>query len=911
VLCRAGINPSGAPAAGEVIFEDEKGIMRDVIESGERIYLREAVKDPKWVDLEIDRDDPIGSYLGIPMRFQGRVIGALTCITPTPREFSEATLNAMSSLAAHAAIAIENSRLLTEARGRATTLEVLDEISRAINATLDLDELFQITARQVKRVVPCDRASLFILDADKREISQISSVDDVKKRQLRVSPANLEGTRFEEILRTLEPIYIPDTREDPHPRSRVLEAEGLRSIMNTPIVIQRECVGFLNVAAEAVDAFGDEHIQLLRWVADHLGAAIRNAELFARVRETGERLDRFVRSAADGIITVDLDGRITSWNPGAKTIYGYSEEELLGEHITRICPGGEREFKGLWRRLMAGESVTPFEVVRRRKDGTPVDVSITASAIKDPRGRIAGISGIHRDITERKRAELALERFRTILDQTGEAFYIIDAETGDFVDVNDTACRMLGYSRDELLVRGAKDIEVAHKIQTPEQWQAHVRRLRETGKTLIMEENVHRRKDGTSLPVEVSVSLQTFENRDYAVAVVRDITERKRSEEALKLTQFSIERAGDATCWIGPDGRFLYVNEAACNHLGYSREELLSMRVPDIDPGASGRTFPDNWERVKRKGFMTFETFHLTKDGRLLSVEISANYLEFAGKEYIFSFVRDITDRKQADEALQDLNRELGEKNKELETIVHVASHDLRSPLVTIQGYGEELAETCQALQSTLNGMGVDGAVKKELLSALEEKIPEFLHHIQSGASRIDSLLRGLLRVSRLGKATVSVDRLDMNAMMAEIAESLNDQIHETGADLRVENLPPCRGDTTPITQVFSNLVDNALKYRDPSRPPVIDISAREEEGSSVYCVKDNGIGVRPDLSERIFHRLKKSDVQGEGLGLTIARQIVARHNGKIWGESDPGEGNAFYVILPGGDKSKHDTNED
>ena len=904
VLCRAGINPSGVSPAGDVISEDEKGLMRDVIGSGKRLYLREAVKDPKWVDLEMNRDDPIGSYLGIPMRFQGRVIGALTCITPTPRDFSEATLNAMSSLAAHAAIAIENSRLLTEAQGRATTLEVLDEISRAINATLDLDKLFQITAQQVKRVVPCDRASLFILDADKREISQISSVDDVKERQPRVPPATLKGTRFEEILRTLEPVYIPDTREDPHPRSRVLEAEGLRSVMNTPIVTQGECVGFLNVAAEAVDAFSEEHIQLLRWVADHLGAAIRNAELYARVRETGERLDRFVRGAADGIMTVDLDGRITSWNPGAKAIYGYSEEEMLGEHITWIYLEGERDFKAFWERLLAGGSIPPFEVVRRRKDGTPVNVSITASAIKDQRGRFVGVSGIHRDITERKQAELALERFRTILDQTGEAFYIIDGETGDFVDVNDTACRMLGYSRDELLVRGPKDIEVAHKIQTPEQWRAHLGHLRETGKTLIMEENVHRRKDGTSLPVEVSVSLQTFESRDYVVAVVRDITERKRSEEALNLTQFSIERAGDATYWIAPDGRFLFVNEAACNTLGYSREELLSMRVPDIDPGSPGHSFPDNWERVKRSGAMMFETLHLTKDGTAIPVEISANFLEFAGKEYIFSFVRDITERKQADEALQDLNRELGEKNKELETIVHVASHDLRSPLVTIQGYSEELAETCQDLRSTLNGMGVDEAVKKELLSTLDEKISHFVHCIQSGASRIDVLLKGLLRVSRLGQATVGVDRLDMNAMMTDIAESLNDRIHKTGADLRIESLPSCRGDVTLITQVFSNLVDNALKYRDPSRPPVIDISAREEEENSIYCVKDNGIGVRPDLSERIFdifHRLKKSDIQGEGLGLTIARQIVARHNGKIWVESDPGEGSAFYIVLPRG----------
>ena len=328
------------------------------------------------------------------------------------------------------------------------------------------------------------------------------------------------------------------------------------------------------------------------------------------------------------------------------------------------------------------------------------------------------------------------------------------------------------------------------------------------------------------------------------------------------------------------------------------------MRLHELNPEYPPERWPEHWEDLKRRGSFTVESHHRTKDGQLFPVEVTVNYIEFDGREHCVSFVRDITERKQADEALQDLNRELGEKNKELETIVHVASHDLRSPLVTIQDYSEELAETFKDLRSTLNGMGVDEAVKKELLSTLDEKIPHFVHYIQSGASRIDSLLRGLLRVARLGQATVGVDRLDMNTMMADIAESLNYRIHETGADLRIESLPPCRGDVTLITQVFSNLVDNALKYRDPSRPPVIDISAREEEGNAIYCVKDNGIGVRTDLSERIFdifHRLKKSDVQGEGLGLTIARQIVARHNGKIWVESDPGEGSAFYVALPRG----------
>ena len=299
-------------------------------------------------------------------------------------------------------------------------------------------------------------------------------------------PATLKGTRFEEILRTLEPVYIPDTREDPNPRSRVLEAEGLRSVMNTPIVTQGECVGFLNVAAEAVDAFADEHVQLLRWVADHLGAAIRNAELYARVRETGERLDRFVRGTADGIITLDLDGRITSWNPGAEAIYGYAEEEMLGEHVTRIYPEGEKDFKALWEHLISGESVPPFEVVRRRKDGTPVNVSITVSAIKDQRGRIAGFSGVFRDITERKRAERNLHFTRFCLDQSGDGVFWI-APDARVLYVNEAACRNLGYSRDEVLSMRLHEFNPEFP---PERWPKHWEDLKRRGSFTV--ESQHR-----------------------------------------------------------------------------------------------------------------------------------------------------------------------------------------------------------------------------------------------------------------------------------------------------------------------------------------------------------------------------------------------------------------------------------
>jgi signal transduction histidine kinase len=166
----------------------------------------------------------------------------------------------------------------------------------------------------------------------------------------------------------------------------------------------------------------------------------------------------------------------------------------------------------------------------------------------------------------------------------------------------------------------------------------------------------------------------------------------------------------------------------------------------------------------------------------------------------------------------------------------------------------------------------------------------------------MDSLLSGLLRLSRLGRAALNMKQLDMNKLMSDVVASFEFQVKEMGATLEVEELPPCMGDETQINQVFSNLLDNALKFLDPSRPGVIKISGNEEKNQVVYCVKDNGIGIGEKDKEtifEIFRRLNPVDKPGEGLGLTIVRKILDRHEGRIWVESDLGKGSKFFAALP------------
>ena len=533
-------------------FPRGKGVLYRVVSSLRPVAVAEVLEDPEWMNREWAEKAGIKSFLGIPLILKDRAVGALNCYTTRRRDFLPDEIQLAQDFGDQAAIAIENSRLFSQAQQRATTLAILNEISSAINATLDLDELFRITAQQVKKVVPCNRASLFILDAKKQEIARFSAVDDVEERQPNLPPTNLKGTRFEKILRTLEPVYIPNTREDPHPRSRVLEAEGLRSVINVPIVIREECVGFLNVAAEAVDAFGDEHVQLLRWVADHLGAAIQNAKLYSQVRDTGERLDSIVRSASDGIITLDPEGRVTSWNPGAEAIYGYTQEEMLGGDISRLHsdPVRDQEQRDeIVNKIRSGESVPLIEKVRRRKDGTPVEVSIAYSAIKDSGGRVIGSSGINRDIGVQKRAEEALrkseETYRTLFEQARDGIEIVDEE-GRYVDCNQKACEMAGFTREEMVGKPVAD------FLDPKDRDSFSQRIDQILQAdgLEIYESVNIRKDGVPVDFEISAGVIRLNGRKHALFFLRDITERKRAEEALRFTRFCLDHAGDAVFWV-------------------------------------------------------------------------------------------------------------------------------------------------------------------------------------------------------------------------------------------------------------------------------------------------------------------------------------------------------------------------
>ncbi len=239
---------------------------------------------------------------------------------------------------------------------------------------------------------------------------------------------------------------------------------------------------------------------------------------------------------------------------------------------------------------------------------------------------------------------------------------------------------------------------------------------------------------------------------------------------------------------------------------------------------------------------------------------------------------------------------------EDMETLMHVISHDLRAPIVTIQGFCQELTLACDRLKTLFEEESMSDAVRKNVNPLVTEDIPEAVRFIRAGADSVNSVTSGILRFIRLGQIDLQWERLDMNALMMGIISSMEFQLKKKGVVLQIRDLPDCMGDEVLVTQVFANLIDNAQKYLDPSRPGEITISARTMDACEIFTITDNGIGIPTEQHARIFqvfHRLAPQHEKGDGLGLAIVQRIIDRHQGKIEVESLPGNGTSFHVSLP------------
>lgn len=504
------------------------------------------------------------------------------------------------------------------------------------------------------------------------------------------------------------------------------------------------------------------------------------------------------------------------------------------------------------------------------------------------------------------------EKFSAIFQLTPFAMSLASLEDGRQLDVNQAWLDLAGFkSREEVIGKTSLELGL---IPEPEPRERILNEFRRRGSVRGAELAI-RSRNGDQRVVLVNLDKLEAGGRGMILTLMQDITEQRKAEEELRTLSRQRQLALDAadlgwwhydpvTKVASWDERYKEIFGVT----GYSRpnEEILARLHPEDLPGvwakveaaldpAAPRPYDAEY-RIRLPG------------GVMKNIEAHgiAQFEGEGGDRRAVSFVgtvADITGRKLAEEELKQAVSGLRAKNKELEDLMYAASHDLRAPLVNIQGFADNLARYFRELHAALGGAVPGEEPGARLNGLLNLKIPEALNFVAVSGAKMDGLISSLLKVSRLGRVELNPERLDMDRLISDLLAGLAFQVREADAEIRAEPLPACLGDPAQIAQVFSNLLENALKYRAPGRKPVIEISGGTEGGMAEYRVTDNGVGLtEEEAAEKIWTLFYRADprgsVKGEGIGLTAARRIVERHGGEISAAGTPGRGAKFTVRL-------------
>jgi PAS domain S-box-containing protein len=641
-----------------------------------------------------------------------------------------------------------------------------------------------------------------------------------------------------------------------------------------------------------------------------------------RARTRIHQLASIVESSEDAIIGKTLDGIITSWNRGAEKIYGYSAEEILNQPVSILMPSErQHELPAILGKITKGERIEHFETERLRKDGIPISVSVTYSPIRDGQGTPIGVSAIARDITERKRAEenmrLQDQVYRTVLQAASDLGNGVSVanEKAQIVFVNEAFCKICGYTEQELF-----DIPSAWALISakylPLLQERFARRLQgEAVPSHYDFEIIH--KDGQIVNVEFAVNRIPLPEGVRFVIFLRDITERKRAEQANSFLATIVESSEDAIIGKTLDGIITSWNRGAEKIYGYSAEEMLNQPVSMLMPSERQHELPAILDKItKGERIEHFETERIRKDGTVISVSVTFSPIrdEKGTPIGVSAIARDITERKEAEKMMQAKNEELKAMSQQLWQAAKLATmgelaasiaHELNNPLATVSLRTEML----------------------QVQFAPEDPQSKSLQVIDSEIKRMSSLVGNLLQFSRRSSSQIST--IQVNEELANTLELIQyhlrkNSIH-TVPKLSSE-IPLIQADRQQLRQVFLNLFTNAadamplgglltIRTWSGEKPEAgITSPLRHSTAQSLGLpvsdvqklfieVSDTGEGISPDKLERVWEPFytTKPEGKGTGLGLAICRRIIQEHGGtiEIFSDGIPGKGTTARVTLP------------
>jgi PAS domain S-box-containing protein len=514
---------------------------------------------------------------------------------------------------------------------------------------------------------------------------------------------------------------------------------------------------------------------------------------------------------------------------------------------------------------------------------------------------------LHRRDVERRRAEDAQRAsetmFRELLEAAPDAMVIVNRE-GRIILVNSQAETLFGYTRAELLGQPVETL-------VPERFRgAHPRHrtdyfadlhARPMGPGLDL---FARRRDGSEFPAEISLSpLETAEGT-RVTAAIRDVTERRRTEEMHALLA-SIAESSDAIINMTLEGIAVTWNNGAAKIYGYSAEEMRGRSISLLFLRDRPNELQAILERTKRGEIVAdYEAVRVRKDGALVHVSLTVSPIRDTLGEITgaLSIARDMTERRRAEEAIRTLNEALEQRvvertaeleaaNKELEAFSYSVSHDLRAPLRAIDGFSRLV------LEDHVDDLDAEGR--------------RFLTVIRTNTKKMGDLIDDLLAFSRLGRKGLQRSGVDMTALARSAVDELRDESGHP-VEVTIEPLAPAMADRSMMRQVFMNLVSNAFKFTRHQPHAAVTIGCHPGGQGTVYFVRDNGVGFDMQYAHKlfgVFQRLhSQEEFEGTGVGLALVQRIIQRHGGRTWAEGKVSEGATIYFTLTRGGEGPNET---
>ncbi|MHA1728139.1 MAG: PAS domain-containing sensor histidine kinase [Promethearchaeota archaeon] len=614
-----------------------------------------------------------------------------------------------------------------------------------------------------------------------------------------------------------------------------------------------------------------------------------------KLKESEEKYRTVIEKSNDGIMIIQ-DSIIQYVNPAMCKMVGYSFEEYLGKPYTiTIHPDEMSKVTERYKKRMFGEEIPKiYESVMIDKNENMVDVEYNACLIPY-KGKTANLT-IVRNISERKKTENKLQnerdRAQNYLDLAGVIFLGIDTK-GKVILVNKKGCEVLGYAEEEVLGKNwfenfiperfrDKIIPISKKLLTGEKEPA------EYGENPVLT------KGGNERIIAWHNSIIKGDNGRIIghLSSGEDITERKHAEEKLRKSEKVLKQAEK----VARIGSFKW--DVKTNQIEGSEEFF---HICGVNPKQSGKIdtslinklmHPDDINKhqelfvkaILGKKTEPFEFRIILSDGtqRNILSEASLVYDNNGYDVSLIGYMQDITERKKAEEKLNQKTQELERSNEDLQQFAYIASHDLKEPLRTVSGYIKLL--------------------KLRYGADLDEKGQKYLNSSMKGLKYMENLIVDLLKLSRVETNAKKFKIIDFNAVMDAVLSNLKSTIEEKEAKILINDfLPSVMGDYSQLVQLMQNLVSNAIKFI-KNKTPEINIGVIQKNDTWHIYVRDNGIGIDPENFEKIFIIFKRlhsrTEFSGTGIGLSICKKIVEHHGGRIWVESELGKGSTFYFSL-------------